>query len=310
LATGQVIDLLAAAADDGCLFMLLSGGEPLLREDFFEIYKAAKRLGLIVTVFTNAGLITERHADVFGEFPPHLVEVTVYGATEATYERVTSVPGSFRRSRKGIELLLDRRIPVGLKTMILRDNVQEVLAMEAWAKGLGAQFRMDPLLTPRLDGGLEPLEQRVNPETAVDIELAATDRRRRTREFVERHRTSEEAPRPRTRLYYCGAGWTNFYLDPLGQMQPCLMSGSIKYNALGMGFRSAWDALTSAVDEASWEGLGGCSGCADILLCGYCPGLFELEKTTPAKPPEYLCRLGRRRYEIIESDRLEVVDAT
>jgi MoaA/NifB/PqqE/SkfB family radical SAM enzyme len=311
LSTDEAIDLLAAAADAGCLLLLLSGGEPLLREDFIEIYEAGKRLGLVITLFTNGSLITERHIAAFNEFPPHLVEVTVYGATEATYERVTGVKGAFERSRAGIELLLEQGIPVNLKTMILRDNLHEALAMEDWARDRGVHFRMDPLVTPRLDGDLGPLEERVDPETAVAIELTARDRRARMKDFIARQDTfGESAPLPPTRLYQCGAGLGSFYLDPLGQMQPCLMSQGIKYNAHTMGFGAAWKAVTAAVDKASWEGRGGCAGCADILLCGYCPGLFELEKTTPAKPPEYVCMLGRSRYKTIESNRPEVVDVT
>ena len=311
LGTQEAIDLLVAAADAGCLLMLLSGGEPLLREDFVEIYQAAKKLGLILTVFTNASLVTERHVEVFKEFPPHLVEVTVYGATEETYELVTGVPGVFEHSKRGVELLREHGIPVNLKTMILRDNLHEALAIEAWARDLGVHFRMDPLVTPRLDGDLRPLEQRVDPETAVAIELTAKERRAQVKDFLEQQSRSEAAiPMPPTHLYRCGAGQGSFYLDPVGQMQPCLMSQGIKYNARTLGFGPAWKAVTVAVDEASWEGRGGCADCADILLCGYCPGLFELEKTTPARPPEYVCELGRNRYKIIGSDQPEVVDAT
>ena len=183
--------------------------------------------------------------------------------------------------------------------------------MEAWAKELGVRFRMDPLIVPRLDGDLLPLAQRVDPETAVAVELTARDRRGQMKDFVERQRISAESVSVSpTRLYQCGAGLGSFYLDPLGQMQPCLMSQGIKYNARMTGFGSAWKAVTKAVDEASWEGQGGCADCADILLCGYCPGLFDLERTSPAEPPEYVCRLGRSRYKALEADRPEVIDAT
>ena len=311
LTTKQAIDLLRAAADEGCLFMLLSGGEPLLREDFLEIYEAAKRLGLIVSVFTNGSLLTERHADAFTELPPHVVEVSVYGATEATSELVTGVPGSHGRTRRGIELLLERGVPVVLKTMILRDNVQEVGAIEAWASSLGVRFRMDPIVTARLDGDRGPLDQRVDPEEAVAVELAAEARRGEVSEFMRRHLSDGQTDTlPADRLYRCGAGIASFHLDPRGRLHPCLMGLSIEYNVGQMGFGPAWKAVTKAIDEAAWEGVGGCAECADILLCGYCPGLFELEKTTPARPPEYVCQLGRSRYRAIAPESREVVGVT
>ena len=187
LETGQVIDLLSAAAEAGCLMMLLSGGEPLLRHDFLDIYTAAKRLGLIVTVFTNASLLTEDHLNVFAEYPPHLVEVSVYGAGEATYERITGVHGSFRRVRTGIERLLDGGARVGLKTMILRDNVDDIDGIEAMATSLGLRFRLDPMVTPRLNGDLTPLEQRVDPQQAVDLEMRTWERRADMAAFFKRH---------------------------------------------------------------------------------------------------------------------------
>jgi radical SAM protein with 4Fe4S-binding SPASM domain len=308
LTTKEVTDLLEAAADAGCLLMLLSGGEPLLREDFIDIYKAARRLGLIVTVFTNASLLTERHLDAFAEFPPHSVEVSVYGATEATHQRVTGVPGALKLVHRGIEGLLRGGVRVTLKTMILRDNVDEVLAIEEWARDLGVGFRLDPVVTPRFDGDPRPLDQRVEAETAVAIELASESRRAEVAEFIGRQRNSGETETlPADHLYRCGAGIASFHLDPLGYLYPCLMSRTIAYNALAMGFGHAWEAVTSAVDQAKWEGVGGCAECPNIILCGYCPGLFELEKTTPARPPEYVCRLGENRYRTIDANQREVV---
>ena len=69
----------------GALWVLISGGEPLLRDDFEEIYMLLKRKGLLVSVFTNATLIRERHIALFQKYPPRDIEVTVYGATERTY---------------------------------------------------------------------------------------------------------------------------------------------------------------------------------------------------------------------------------
>jgi radical SAM protein with 4Fe4S-binding SPASM domain len=308
LPTEEVAGLLSAAADAGCLMLVLSGGEPLLRPDFLDIYTVAKRLGMLVTVFTNATLVTQRHVQTFEDLPPHAVEVSVYGATEATYERVTGVPGSFWRARRGIDLLLSAGVSIVLKTMILRDNADEVAAVERWAGDLGVRFRMDPLVTPRLDGDRTPLDQRVEPDVAVAIELGDEARREAVSAFLDRERTAGTVGAPRAdRLYYCGAGIASFHVDPAGYLRPCLMSRSIAHNAPALGFVAAWKATTAAVDAATWEGVGGCAECPRILLCGYCPGLFELENRTPAHPPEYVCRLGECRYGIIDGDRQGVV---
>jgi radical SAM protein with 4Fe4S-binding SPASM domain len=296
----QAVDLLSQAADAGCLMLLLSGGEPLLRRDFIQIYTSARRLGLIVTVFTNASLVGPALLDAFAEFPPRMVEVSVYGASEAVYERITGIPGSYGRARQGIEQLLERGVRVGLKTMILRDNVEEIAAIEGLAKDLGLRFRLDPLITPRLDGGLEPLTQRVEARRAVDIELG-TERRRTdlARLLVRQESDTGQGTIPNDRLYRCGAGVSSFHIDPRGVLRPCLVSLEYAYNASLVGFAAAWKGVTAAVDRATWDAAGKCANCPDLSLCGYCPGLFALEQASSSRPPEYLCSLGDSRRRIV-----------
>ena len=88
----ELVRIAGEAADLGCLWCLVSGGEPLLRDDFSELYLALRRTGLLLSVFTNACLVREGHVRLFRDHPPRDVEVTVYGAAEDTYERVTQRP--------------------------------------------------------------------------------------------------------------------------------------------------------------------------------------------------------------------------
>ena len=117
-------------ADQACsleaLWCLITGGEPLLRNDFEEIYIYLKKKGMLVSVFTNATLIKKSHIDLFKKWPPRNIEVTVYGVTEKTYERITRKPGSFKAFMRGLNLLLDSGIPVDLKAMAIRSNIEEL----------------------------------------------------------------------------------------------------------------------------------------------------------------------------------------
>src|SRR5208337_1889172 len=96
MGTDQVKDILTQAADLGCLTARFTGGEPLLRPDFEELYLFARRLGVKVIIFTNGRLITPVLADLLARIPPLVtMEVTVYGMREESYEAVTRVSGSF-----------------------------------------------------------------------------------------------------------------------------------------------------------------------------------------------------------------------
>ena len=153
LSLERLKQLVDEIVEEGCLFVLFTGGEVLVRPDFPELYLYARSRGLLVTIFTNGTMITDRIADLFSEHTPETIEITLYGMTKATYDRVTRVPGSYEKCLEGIRRLVDRGLPLTLKTMALTWNQDEVGAMEAYARGLGLEFRFDSSLNPRVDCG-------------------------------------------------------------------------------------------------------------------------------------------------------------
>ena len=174
-------ELAREAVSLGALWCLLTGGEPLLRDDFAEIYLDLKRLGLLVSVFTNACLVTREHLELFRKYPPRDLEVTVYGVTPETYEAVS----------RGLDLL---RPSAGASTCFW--TAASRYASRPWHSGptsmncrkiarfcrerTGDYYRFDPLLHIRCDGKAERNEeikaQRLTPEEIVALERADTER--------------------------------------------------------------------------------------------------------------------------------------
>ena len=87
MTTDEITRILSEAADEGCVWMLLTGGEVLCRADFDEIYRHAKRQGFLLTLFSNGTLVDERVADLLAEYPPLGIEFTLYGLSDETYLR-------------------------------------------------------------------------------------------------------------------------------------------------------------------------------------------------------------------------------
>ncbi len=136
MTTGEVVGLLEQACDLGCLSVRYTGGEPLLRDDFEELYLAARRRGLKVLLFTNARRITPELADLFAHIPPlERIEVTVYGMRQESYEAVTRRRGSFAEFRRGVALLEERGVPFIIKSAWLPPNRGEVGELTEWAAG-------------------------------------------------------------------------------------------------------------------------------------------------------------------------------
>ena len=138
----RLIDQFVAA---GMLNLLISGGDPMVRKDFGEIYSYAVCQGVRVTVFCDGVLVNDRIIEVFNRHPPRLVEVSLYGATEATYESITQIKGSFKRCLAGIERLLAAGHRLRLKTVLMTSNRHELAAMEAMARRWG----VNSILIPR-----------------------------------------------------------------------------------------------------------------------------------------------------------------
>lgn len=246
LTTTQIAGVLDQLVDAGCLFLLFTGGEALLRRDFSEIYRLARQRGMLVSLFTNGTLLTPRIADLMADLRPHVIEITLYGATEQTYERVTQVPGSYKRCRQGIELLLDRDLRLILKSVLLSTNRHELAEMRALADQLGVKFRYDGTLWPRLDGGQQPYDYRLSIQEMVALDREDPERQQEWAKTAEAF--SGQLVRSEY-VYSCGAGLRSFHIDSTGRMSICTMSRRPAYDLLHTSFQEAWEQLGALRQE-------------------------------------------------------------
>lgn len=299
--TERLLSIIDEVADAGCLNLLITGGEPLIRKDFAEIYTHAKLKGMLVTVFTNATMITDSILALFKDLPPHMVEITLYGATAATYERVTGVHGSFERCLSGISRLLEHKVHVALKTILMTLNRHEFPDMQNMAKDFGVKFRFDAAIFPRLNGDRSPLSLRVSPEEAVEMEFLDEEMAGQWEDYFQR---CQGIPLPET-LYNCGAGIMSFHIDPYGMLKPCLMTGAPEVNLLTGSFATGWREVIPRVREKKAGIDFVCARCESQLLCGYCPAFFALENSSEDIHSAYLCAMGKQRFQRIHNNRLK-----
>ncbi len=292
LSAAQWQRLLDEIAAEGALWLLITGGEPLIRRDFEQIYRFAKKKGFLVTLFTNGTLLTGRTADLLAEWRPVKVEITLYGYTQETYERVTGIPGSHARCLQGIELLLERGVPLNLKTMAMTLNQHEVWAIKAYAQSLGVDFRFDPLLNAGLAGEAHPKPLRLSPETVVQLDLQDPERVREFRRFGSQFVGKPADPRY---LFHCGAGLQSFHVDPYGQLSACMMARAQEYDLRSGSFHHGWDEFLAGVRFQPPQGDYPCSRCGLISLCGQCPGWASMEHGEFQRPVAYLCQVAHLR---------------
>jgi MoaA/NifB/PqqE/SkfB family radical SAM enzyme len=157
LTTSDMLRILDEMADAGTLELCLTGGEPMIRPDFFHLYEHAIRHGFLVTIFTNGTLITEAAADRFAALRPHRIEISLHGLTKDTFERITQGTGSYHRCLDGIKLLIDRQVPLTLKSTAMTLNQHEILAIKQYVASLGSVgYKLGEEMRPELDGGAGP----------------------------------------------------------------------------------------------------------------------------------------------------------
>jgi radical SAM protein with 4Fe4S-binding SPASM domain len=300
----QVRDILRQAADLGCMLVRFTGGEPLLRPDFEDLYFSARRLGMKVLLFTNACLITPHLADLFARIPLlEPIEITVYGMCRKSYEAVTRTPGSFARFRRGVNLLLKRRVPFIVKSALLPPNRHEIDAFEAWAKtipwmtGLPGYSMLFDLRNRRDDADKNRLIESFRPSPQEVLAVLTRDEPAYRREMAEFAATFMGPSGDK--LFACGAGH-GMSIDAYGRAQPCMgiRAPELTCDVAGAGssvsLREALDSFArlSQLHATNPDYLRRCAVCIVKGLCEQCPAKSWAEHGTFDTPVEYLCEVA------------------
>ncbi len=313
LSIAEISDIADQAVKLGALWVLISGGEPLLRQDFPEIYLALKRKGLLISLFTNACLVTEEHVALFKKYPPRDLEVTVYGVTRETYERVTRKPGSYAAFRRGLDLLLKAGLKVRLKAMAIRSNVEELPAIAAFCREHTTDyFRFDPLLHLRYDRdpqrNVDIQTERLSSAEIVAVEQADDARARSLEHQCDRLIVPEFATDALDHLFYCNAGMKNFAVSYDGIFRLCsdLWHPDTIFDLRKGSLAEAWNELVPrvrAMQPTNPVFQERCGRCPIVNLCLYCPAHAYLESGQMDGWNDYFCQVAHARAEAIATAR-------
>jgi radical SAM protein with 4Fe4S-binding SPASM domain len=285
------------AANNGMVFLLLTGGEVFLRPDFFSIYKPISEMGLVVTIYTNATLLTQSIVDKLAISPPSSMGVTIYGASSSSYEELTGLPDGFDRCCAGIELLLDMKIPLSLRTTITKHNLHEIDAMTRLANGWGLPLSYNWLLTNRRIGShsSEIEQSRLSALEGVIVE----------EKYISSGKNESDDAKKTTidninDNFFCLAGQSAFSITPEGYMNACISMEAPSARPVDVGFLGAWEKVKNYVDSSS-ELAPSCRECDSLEYCPRCPAWSLIETNTTSEPVAYLCEVARCRKAIFDA---------
>jgi len=293
LSTKEVKLILDKIHRAGAVWLCFTGGDPLTREDFPEIYAYAKNKGFIITVFTNAYSLTAAIADYFKKSPPFAVEITLNAATQELYEKISRVKGSFAKAMAGIKLIIQRKLPVKIKTQVLKDNFKELGKIKEFVENLGLDYTPNVFLHSRLDGNLTPAGLRISAQEVLSL----NGRKERIKDdcgLLARPLAS----RPANNLFLCAiGGGDGMHIDPYGNLFPCICIREPKVNLLKENVKEARGNILGWVRNKNFtiNSNSKCKTCALKNNCASCPGKALLETGSLEKPVEWFCELAKAR---------------
>jgi radical SAM protein with 4Fe4S-binding SPASM domain len=310
LSVEEIKEIAEQAVSLGALWCLITGGEPLLRPDFENIYLTLKKLGLLVSVFTNATLIKEEHIALFRKYPPRDIEVTIYGVTQDTYERVTRKPGSFNAFMHGLDRLFKSDIKVRLKAMALRSNLDELPQIADFCrKHTKDYFRFDPFLHLRFDRNSERnqeiISERLSPAETVVLERSDPQRFESLKKGCDKFIVPEFSKHECNHLFHCGAGNGSFSLSYDGHLRLCssLWQPDSVYDLKKGSLIDAWQNFIPKIRDIRSDRRGfleNCRVCPLINLCLWCPAHAYLETGEMDAPVDGFCQVAHARADALK----------
>jgi len=300
LSASRAGDILEQARALGVLWILFTGGEPLLKPDFKDIYLIARGLGLLPTVFTNGVLMDEEWGDFFSEHRPFKLEITLHSMESEVYESVTRAPGSYNRCMNGIRLLVARKVPLVLKTVVTRTNRCALADVRGFAAELGCSFRYDFLIHARYsdlprEGQPDPRDERIGVDDALAADRQDDKRAQGIKNICNRLRGITHR---QDKFLTCGAGKTAFNLDPYGMVRPCGMLRGMSFDPFVHSLRDIWDDRLSAVSSMPAARPAECAGCHLGPMCMNCAGWASVETGRYDGWIPYVCEISKTRAEV------------
>lgn len=296
----QWLERAEEARDMGLLFPLLTGGEPFLHPDFQEIFTGMQEMGMQVSINSNSTMIDRETAEWLGEHRPTRINITLYGASEDSYQRLCGNGDAFRRMRNAVQWLKEYGVPVKFNASITPYNVQDLEALVEYARDMEFPLQIATYMFPplRRDENMVGTNDRLSPEEAAHARVKADflqaekewflGQAKRYSRFVPLDQLKEQEHKPQK--MHCRAGNSSAWLDWRGNLSNCGMYNSVAVSMKNKSFGQAWKEVTEQTSQLTYQPF--CSTCPNQWLCHSCIAMVKNESGSIDGRPEYMCRMN------------------
>lgn len=290
--------------DMGTLFILLTGGEPLLYPYFKELYQELKKMGFILTINTNATCIDEKMIQLFRESLPRRVNVTLYGASRETYEKLCHHAEGFDQCMHGLALLKKNGIDTKLNVSIVKENLNDFEKILAIGDSFGIPSEVNSYMFPcsrTTRNGMGAIDARLTAEEGGRYD-ALYQKHKHSSEFKEMiaatlKEAEETVPYRDEMVITCRAGKSSAWINWQGRMTPCVLMEYPAVNLEEVSAKEAWNNLGEMITKLPTHS--DCKGCKLWKLCQACYASVSLEKEHNGNV-SYLCRFTQCEYDFLK----------
>lgn len=311
LPPAEWIRIASAARDQGLLYLLLTGGEPLLYPGFDELYTWLGKSGIVVMLNTNGTMLTEERADLLLKYPPRKVNISLYGASRETYRAVCGDPEGFDRTVCAVSMLKERGIPVKLNCSLTPLNGHDLARMHRIADELQAPLQVTPYMFPpvRKQGAGAEAFTRFEPEEAARMVMDNARISLRDpllwQEWIQNKLCEYENYKKEPCLnrecgFSCFASKNNFWITWQGRMLPCGMMDLEGEDVREQGFAAAWESIGGMGRQISNPAK--CCSCDLRPLCSVCAAASMAETGAWDGCPPYLCRMTKELFRLLKRE--------
>ena len=308
------IDLGRQAIEAGTVFLLLTGGEPVLHKEFTTIYKELSQMGFVISMNSNGYLLRGEILELFREYPPNRINISLYGASDDTYEKFTGVR-AFSVIMENVRVLRDMGIQIRFNCSITPDNCHDLENIFKVCQELGIHIKNTSYLYPqvRINGQYGENDNRLTAEEAARCRVAWSALRYDNEEFIkravamkaeiEKFSLPSQSRNPANGVL-CRAGSTSFWVNKKGSLSLCGMIDKT-FELKNSTFVEQWQKVREFTKNITLPEQ--CANCKYRSICNVCAAVTYAETGSFDGVPGYVCRFSEEtaRLTLIESERLE-----
>ena len=291
------LNLAKQARDEGMLFLLLTGGEPFLVKNFKELYIELHKMGFCISINTNGTMIDEEVIEWLKKYPPMRINMTLYGASDETYERLCNNPKGFTQVTKALSLLKENNIQVKLNCSVTPYNKDDLKEMMDFAEEHDLVIQATAYMFPPLRKDESKIGQN-DRFTAEDAALygayisAYSNGVDNFKAYVNSgqlaiYDVDDECGIVEGDHMRCRAGITSFWMTWEGKMLPCGMIPDSGLDPWEVGFNTAWENAKNIVKDIKLPVK--CAACGKKNECKACAAMVYTETGCYDKVPQYRC---------------------